>query len=254
MKPVLSAMLLLSASVALSTDHNNMGAGRPLRFDDAYSIAFGERAFEFGISLDAVRRRGPEYGLKTEFKYGLAKNQDLGIAFEPRYATAKQRGDFGHTEVSYFHGLRREIGNQPALGYRIDVGLPTARDSRGADLRLRGILTKALRAYDRIHANLDVSTRTAPSDGERRTTFGAILGYSTPIGYPTRFDRTFVAQAAFEQSSQRSRGWTGSVGVGLRQQVGVRSVADIGIETDVLETKGKNRSSLRLTLGYSIGF
>ena len=244
----------LLAGVVLAVDHNNVDSGRPLRFDDAYSIAYRERAFETGFTLDTFRRSSPKYGLKTEYKYGFAKNQDIGIGFEPSYLTSNRRGDFGNVELSYFNGLRREIDDQPALAYRLDVGLPTGTGSKGVEVRARGILTKTVGQYDKIHLNLDVLTSTARIMDERQTTAGITVGYTKPLGYPTQFDRTLVAQFSMEQSRDRSRDWVGSVGLGIRQQVGVRSVLDFGIESDVFETKGRAKSSVRFAIGYSVGF
>ncbi|MDK3158436.1 hypothetical protein QPK87_17935 [Kamptonema cortianum] len=254
MKLGLTIALSMLAGAVLAIDHNNVDSGRPLRFDDAYSIAFRERAFETGFTLDTFRRSSPRYGLKSEFKYGFAKNQDIGIGFEPSYSTASRRGDFGNIELSYFNGLRREIENQPAIAYRVDLGLPTGTGAKGVDIRARGILTKTVGQYDRVHLNVDLVTSTARSSGERQTTAGVTVGYTKPLGYPTQFDRTLVAQFSFEQSRDRSRDWVGNVGLGIRQQVGVRSVLDFGIESDVFETKGRAKPSLRFAIGYSVGF
>lgn len=245
---------VLVAGSAFATDHNNIDSGRPLRFDDAYSIAFRERAIELGLKFDTFRRSSPSYGLKAEYKVGFAKNQDIGIGFEPSYSTSDRRGDVGNVELSYFNGLRREIDNTPALAYRVDVGLPTGRGSRGADVRFRGIVTKTVGQYDRLHLNLDLTTSTQKTAGERQATAGLTVGYTKPLGYPTQFDRTLVAQFGIDQSRDTSRGWVGNVGLGIRQQMGVRSVLDFGIEADVFSSKGRNPAGLRFAVGYSVGF
>ena len=244
----------LASACALATDHNNLDSGRPLRFDDAYSIAFRERAIEFVFSVDTFRRSSPTYGLKAEYKFGFAKNRDIGISFEPSYSGAERRFDANNVELSYFHGIRREIENQPAIAYKIDLGLPTGRDSRGVDLRFRGIATKALGQYDKLHLNLDAIYASKPGSSERNVVFGAILGYSTPLGYPKQFNQTLVAEFALQQSKVRGQGYTGTIGLGMRRQIGVRSVLDFGIESDVLATKGAQKDSVRLIIGYSIGF
>lgn len=253
-RPLLALSLIGLGGSALAIDHNNIDSGRPLRFDDAYSIAYRERAMEFGLSLDTFRRKAASYGFQAEYKFGFAKNQDIGIAFHPSYEGSEKRFDVGDVELSYFHGIRREIDNAPALAYRVDVGLPTGRDSRGLDVRLRGIATKALGQYDKLHLNLDLGLAVDAHEDERNVTFGAILGYSTPLGYPKRFDQTLVAELALQQSALKGEGYTGTVGVGLRKQVGVRSVFDIGLESDLFSTKGASKSPLRLAIGYSIGF
>ncbi len=245
---------LVLSSLVLASDHNNIEAGRPLRFDDAYSIAFRERAFEFGLTLDTFRRRGPSYGNKTEFKYGFAKNQDISVAFEPTYSSSERRGDLGNVEIGYFNGLRREIDDAPALAYRVDIGLPTGRDAKGLDLRFRGIATKALGQFDKVHLNLNLNMSTSPGPGERRHTVGAVLGYSTPLGYPRRFEHTLVADFAVQQSKNQGEGYVGSVGLGLRRQVSPQSVFDIGVTSDLFSTKGAERRPFRLAIGYSVSF
>jgi hypothetical protein len=44
------------------------------------------------------------------------------------------------------------------------------------------------------------------------------------------------------------------VGVGLRKQVGYRSVFDLGIQSDLAGWKGAPRDRIRLVVGYSHGF
>lgn len=211
---------LLVSSFAIANDHNNIDGGRPLRFDDAYSIAFGERSLEFGMSMASLRRRAPFYGFVSEFKYGFAKNQDIGIGFD------SLTSEF---DMSYFHGVRREMGNGPALAYRADAGVAKGQ----VEGRLRGILTQRLHQYDKVHLNLDVFFQ------DRRIEFGGVIGYSMPLGYPRRFDRTLVAEIALI-------GGRGSVGLGLRHQLDARSVFDVGLHAD--------RSSARLVLGFSVVF
>jgi hypothetical protein len=80
-----------------------------------------------------------------------------------------------------------------------------------------------------------------------------ILGYSRPIGYPKRFDQTFLAEIGVRASQDSSGGAILLTGVGLRQQVGLRSVFDVGLEGDVA-TGARERSELRFKVGYSLGF
>lgn len=246
--------LVLISSAFAQSDHNNVDAGRPLLFDDANSIAFRERAMEFGLSLDTFRRRAANYGFKTEFKYGFAKNQDIGISFDPVYDGADRRFDAGNVELAYFNALRREINDSPALAYRVEFGLPIGRGSRGVEAKFRVIATKALQQYDKLHLNLDVIGSTSPKSGERRVAFGAILGYTNPLGYPKRFDTTLAAEFGVQQSRIDGQGYVGTAGVGIRRQLSPRTVLDIGIQSDVFATRGAAQSPFRLSLGYSVGF
>lgn len=245
---------LLASSALAQSDHNNIDSGRPLRFDDAYSIAFRERALEFGLSLDSFRRTAARYGFRAEYKVGFAKNQDIGVTFDPTYGGSSRRFDAGNVELAYFNSLKREIGNSPALAYRVEVGLPTGRDSRGVDVKLRGIATRALGQYDRIHLNVDANVLSNPTADERNLALGVIIGYTSPLGYPKKFDQTLVAEFGVQQSRFRDQGYTGTVGIGIRKQMSPRTVFDMGIESDVFATRGASQSPVRLTVGYSVGF
>ncbi len=254
MKRLLFIPVVAIASAAFATDHNNIERDRPLRFDDAYSIAYGSLEFQNGLRFDKFQRARPVYFLRSELQYGFAKNKDISLGFEPFYDATDGKARLNFAEFSYFEGLRREIGGVPALGYRIDVGLPVNGTRRGVETRLRGVLTKTLHQYDKIHLNVDVSYSSSPADGERSTTFGAILGYSSPIGYPRHFNTTMLAEFGVEQSRLNAGGVSGWVGIGMRKQVSTTAVLDFGLQSDVFTAKGVVCSPLRLTLGYSFNF
>ncbi len=246
--------LLGTLTLGLATDHNNVDAGRPLRFDDASSIAFGERAIEWGVTGNLGRGRNNSAVGALEFKYGFAKNQDLGIAWHPRYASANQRFTAGDVEITYFRQIQREIDSAPALAYKIGLDVPTEPGKTGVELGVRGILSTTLRQYDKIHFNLDATLATEPEPGERDLTWGLLVGYSNPLGAPTQFDKTLVAQLSLEQSRVTREGWFSTVGVGLRQQVAEQAVFDFGLEADLWSESSSRRRGVRITLGYSMGF
>lgn len=254
MKRLLILTGIALAGSALATDHNNIEKDRPLRFDDAYSIAYRSLEFQNGFRLDTFNRGRPVYNFRSELQYGFAKNKDFSIGLEPSYSAADGKTRLSVGEFSYFEGLRREIGNAPALGYRVDVGLPLDGTRRGVETRFRGVLTKSLHQYDKIHLNLDVNYATAPDAGERSTTVGGILGYSSPVGYPRHFNTTFLAEFGVEQSKLDAGGVNGWIGIGMRKQVSTTAVFDFGLQSDIFSAKGNSRSPVRLTLGYSFNF
>ena len=205
----------LASAIVLANDHNNLERGRPLLFDDAYSIAYGEREFEGGFNSNSGH-----LGFSSSFGFGFAMNQDISIGFDANQGTSTI-GEF-----SYFRNVTREIGDSPALGFRLtDNSMPGQK----ASTVLRLIATKAWHQYDKVHLNVDFDTSQSP---------GFILGYSTPLGYPKRFDQSFLAEVAYEHRQA-------SVGVGLRRQISAQSVLDFGVQA------GKQT---RFTLGYTIGF
>lgn len=257
-KPLIQALcltlVLFWAVAAHAIDHNNIDEGRPLRFEDASSVAWHERAFEVGFGAGFPRRSSAQLNSKLELLYGAFLNTHFGVALEPSFDSEPDEFDASNLELSFFHALRREIGNGPALAYRVGVGLPTGRDANGVEGNFRAILTKALRQYDKIHLNLDAQVNSDAMKGGRDVVFGGVLGYTIPIGYPRSFTQTMLAEFAVEQSEILGQGWTGTVGLGLRKQVGVRSVFDVGIESDVFITDGAPRIPLRIAAGMSWGF
>jgi hypothetical protein len=253
MKVQVALSLSFLSCLAIASDHNNLDKERPLIFEDAYSIAYRSFEFQNGFRLDTFRRERPVYRFRSELQYGFAKNRDFSVGVEPSYST-----DSGNTlgniaELSYFEGVRREIRNQPALGYRIDLGLPVSGQG-GTEMRLRGILTRTANHYDKFHFNVDVYHAFEPEPGERQTTLGVILGYSTPWGYPKDFNQTLLGELGIDQSRLLGGGYHGWVGFGLRKQVSATGVVDFGLQSDLWVDSGRSSSPLRATVGYSFNF
>jgi hypothetical protein len=80
-----------------------------------------------------------------------------------------------------------------------------------------------------------------------------VLGYSRPLGYPRRFDRTILAEVGVRGSEEKGTDAIVSAGIGLRQQVGYQSVLDIGLQSDFAGDK-RDRNDVRFIAGYSIAF
>ncbi len=250
--------LLFLAVPARAVDHNNIDAGRPLSFDDAEAVAYRERALEFGIGLHFPRGSSAGLGLTAEYLYGFALNSHLSVDFDPsiggRTGSEDRRLDIGDVGIGVLHNFNREYGGTPALSLRGDVFLPTGRGSSNTEFRLRGILSKAARQYDRLHVNVDLGISSRPESGQRRFRPGVTLGYTVPLGYPTRFDRTGLAEISLQSAEESGKGPALSVGAGMRQQVTVRSVMDVGVQSDVAGFHGAEREALRVVAGYSTAF
>jgi hypothetical protein len=244
---------ILCFGAALGSDHNNIDKERPLRFDDAYSIAYRSFEFQNGMRLDTFNRSRPVYNFRSELQYGFAKNKDFSIGLEPSISTDGGKLVGNVVELSYFEGISREIGNNPGFGYRIDAGLPVS-GGVGTEFRVRGILTKTLSHYDKLHLNLDHYHSTSPLPGVRQMRFGAILGYSKPMGYPKAFDQTLLAELGIEQAVASGSGYNSWMGLGIRRQLSATGVIDLGVQFDISRVSSEPYSPLKLTLGYSFNF
>jgi hypothetical protein len=252
-----TASAFLVATNSYAVDHNNVDANRPLSFDDAESIGFREQSLEFGASVVSPSLRDVGGEVEIEYLYGFAPNTHLKVGIEPSLGRNGDNDDtrfnLGDVSVGVFHNFNREYNNTPAFAVRADADFPTGRDSRGVDFRLRGIASKTVGQYDRLHLNVDLNVNTATEGNERSVTPGVILGYSKPLGYPRRFDRTFLTEVGVRASEQQVGGAIVSTGIGLRQQVGYQSVLDIGLQGDI-GVSDRDQSQLRLNVGYSLAF
>ncbi|RYX85085.1 hypothetical protein EON83_07510 [bacterium] len=241
---------------ALAVDHDNIDADRPLDFDDAETIAFRERASEVGAGL--AQRRGGKLGLASdvEYLYGFAKNWHLNLGVHPSLLGQEGQSrqfDVGDLAVGVQHNFNRETTSTPAFGFRADAYVPTGRGSRGTDFRLRGIMSRKFGRYGRLHLNADLNVNNSPNAGERRTLPGVLVGYSLPLGYPRRFDRTLVAQVGMRAATMSGDSAITNIGIGVRQQVAQRSVFDLGIKSDIAGG-GNDRERFRVIAGYSTSF
>ena len=255
-----AAALCLLAAPVFAIDHDNVDGGRPLTFDDAESIAFRERAIEFGISgYSPFRRGGLGVGLSAEYLYGFAVNSHFSVDVDPSFGARSGSGDrrfnLGNVGLGVFHNFNRETLRTPAYAVRADAYLPTGRGARGAGLRLRGIMSRTFNQYSRFHLNVDANVQTSPDTGQRSVVPAVTLGVTRPLGYPTYFNRTGLAEIGVRASEETGRGAIFYAGVGIRQQVTVRSALDVGVQSDFAATNGGSaRDNLRLVAGYSTQF
>jgi len=253
-------LVLLSTQprLAAAVDHNNIDAGRPLSFDDAEAIAFREVSVEVGPSLVSPYGRRTGVALDAELLYGFALNTHAGIGVEAvaggRAGTADTSFEVEALDVNLLHNFNREYGNMPALSIRGDVEFTPDGSRNGAAVRIRGIASRALVQYDRLHLNLDAVFATSPENGERSFRPGAVLGYTRPLGYPRRFSRTGLAEVAVRGSELEGAGAVVSLGAGVRQQITVRAVVDAGIRADLATSRRTPHEDVAVVAGYSLGF
>jgi hypothetical protein len=249
------ALVIAGGDRILAADHNNIDANRPLNFDDANSIGWREQALDLGAALIIPDGESVGGELEIEYLYGFAPNTHLNLGINPSIEEDDDTSKFnlGDLSLGVLHNFNREYNHTPAFALRGDAAFPTGRNSEGVDFRLRGIATKTIGQYSRLHLNLDANLTTATKDNERSFVPGIILGYSRPIGYPENFTRTFLAETGVRASGVEDDRAIVSLGVGLRQQIGYQSVLDLGLQGDIAGTTG-DRSELRLVTGYSFAF
>lgn len=235
MKILFSTMLVGAVAIAdAQTDHDNLDAGRPLRFEDAEPVAFRTMALEYGFGLNAPRNRRLGLDGTLEFIYGVHLNGQLELGFDGR-----DDGRIDAYDIAYLYSFRQEIKNLPALALKVEASLPGLAGEK-SNYRLRGIATKTVGRFDRVHLNLD-------ADFQDSARLGGVLGYSHPIGYPREFNTTGLAEIAVHRD-------TVALGLGVRRQISPRAVLDFGLQSDVAPGRGVTPTPFRLIAGYSTSF
>ncbi|MBL8113476.1 MAG: hypothetical protein JNK60_11360 [Acidobacteria bacterium] len=255
--PLASLVALFLCQPVSAVDHNNLDAGRPLSFDDAESIAFREQALEGGLFLRRPDGLATSFGLDLSYLYGIARNTHLSAELSAyrgsRSEPGEKRSGLEKLDLGIFHSFNREHGETPAFAARFDIALPVNPEAAGIAARIRGIMSKTVGAHDRLHVNADLEVDPNRREGRRGVRPALTLGWSRPLGYPRTFHTTGLAELRVASGGGKGQSPILSAGAGLRRQISVRSVLDVGVSSDLAGGSGK-RDLLRVTAGLSTGF
>lgn len=254
MRLLISLLLLaITGGPAFAIDHGNLDEGRPLRLDDAYTIADGELAIELGGGF-ILPRRGSNRGLfPVELLYSAFPNLQLaiGTTFSTHPYEIEERPRSGDLHVSALYNFNQETIALPALALKLGLDTPTGIDGRGYAVDIKGIVTKSIGRLS-LHLNAGYEFLTGSRRDERAGRYRLALGASYPIGAP-RFTRlTFVGDVFAEQSSRRGEDTSVGVEGGIRYQLTPRMVWDVGVGTEF--TGPSHRSDVFVSTGISFGF
>jgi hypothetical protein len=246
-------LVLGTTNHASALDHKNLDEGRPLRLEDAYSIATGELTIETGGGF-ALQRCGPARGVfPVELLYGAYPNLQLSVgtllSTDPH--DIEDRPKSGDLRFSALYNFNQETIALPAFAVKLGVDTPTGMDARGYAIELKGIITKSIQRLS-LHLNAGYEFLTSTGRGERDGRYHLALGASYPLGAPKFTRLTLVGDVFAEQSGRRGEALVVGTEVGLRYQLTPRVVWDVGIGTEFAGPA--HRSDLFLTTGFSLGF
>ncbi|HXG05187.1 MAG TPA: hypothetical protein VNO23_17460 [Candidatus Binatia bacterium] len=246
-------LALTGPGVALAVDHKNLDEGRPLRLEDAYSIAHGEIALEVGAA-GIFPRRGPDRAVvPVEILYGAFPNLQVSLgtqlSTDPR--AIEEPAKSGDLHLAVLYNLNQETLTLPAFGLKGALSLPTGVGSAGVDLELKGIVTRSFGDVS-LHFNAGYALLTGTARGERDGRWELVLGASYPIGAPAHTRTTLVADIFAEQSVRRGEDSLVGVEAGVRHQLTPRIVLDAGVSTELAGPA--DRVPLQVTVGISFGF
>ena len=250
---VAAAIIVVAAEIAEAVDHKNLDEGRPLRLEDAYTIADGEFSIETGAGF-ALLKRGPDRGLfPIEILYGAVPNLQLGVGstlFTDPHDT-DDRPKSGDLRVSVLYNFNQEALTLPAFAARLTLTLPTGVDAHGYGVELKGIVTKSV---DRLsfHLNAAYEFLTDAERTERDGRYELALGVSYPIGAPHFTRATLVGDVFADQPATRGESTIVGLELGLRYQLTPSIVWDVGVGTEFAGPA--SRSPFFVMTGLSLGF
>jgi len=248
---ILVVVMIPTALYAL--DHDNLDPNRPIAIEDAYVIPKGEIGIEGGVTFHDRKEGKSRFGFQPQIIYGAFENMQLeimtGFLTEPTTVVGDDKS--GDLSVGLLYNLNTETINLPAFAVRAEVGFPTGVHSKGVDTELTGVMTRSFGRW-RTHVNVGYTFLGSPQGQERSGTYHVVAAVSYPLGYPTSFRDTIIANVFTRQSDLVGQRNPTGVGVGLRHQVSSRVVVDAGLGTEFIGPS--DRSVIFSTVGLSIGF
>jgi len=248
-----TVLLLMLPTLAAALDHDNLDPNRPIAIEDAFPVPHGEIGIEGGVLFND-RKQGPSRWIfQPQILIGAFANTQVelssNIATDPSTVVGDDRS--GDLSLGVLYELNTETVNVPAFAVRAGVGFPTGVNSKGIDTELTGIMTRSFGRW-RTHVNIGYTFLGAPQGNERSGVYRVIAAVSYPLGYPTSFRDTIIANVFTRQSSLVGQTNPTGVGIGLRHQVSSRIVFDAGLGTEFIGPP--DRSIFFSTIGLSVGF
>jgi hypothetical protein len=240
-------------TVGLALDHDNLDPNRPIAIEDAYVIPKGEIGVEGGVTFNDRKEGKGRFGFQPQIIYGAFENMQLeimtGLVTEPSTVSGDDKA--GDLSVGVLYNLNTETIDLPAFAVRAEVGVPTGVNSKGVDTEFTGVMTRSFGRW-RTHVNVGYTFLGSPQGQERSGTYRVAAAVSYPLGYPSSFRDTVIANLFTRQSDLIGQRNPTGVGIGLRHQVSSRVVFDAGLGTELLGPS--DRSVFFSTMGLSIGF
>ena len=251
--PLLVVLVALWPAIGSALDHDNLDPNRPIAMEDAYAIPKGEIGMEGGVRFNDRREGRTRVTFQPQIIYGAFDNTQVelqGDLFtDPNTLVGANKS--GDLHVGVLYNFNTETMNIPALAIRGEVDLPTGLNSRGIDTQITGIMTRSFERL-RVHVNVGYTVLGSPQGMERSGTYRLVAAVSYPLGYPTSFRDTLIANVYTRQSDLQGQRNNTGVEIGLRHQLSSRLVVDAGIGTEFVGPA--DRAALLGTVGLSVGY
>ena len=187
----LLAALLCPATGVAQSDYRNLDAGRPIAVEDAQPVEYRALESTWGIPRFLRERRGAWLvGAETEFKWGIYKDLQFGLASE--YVIVREDGDTivasRDKQAHLLWNFNAEGPRMPAIALRPSLSIRSgglgSQHEHGA---LKLIMSKTIRR-NRLHFNgaYTIGPTEAPGRGGElvnRYFYGAAYERTLPLKF-----------------------------------------------------------------------
>jgi len=246
-------LVLMVPTAVWALDHDNLDPNRPIAIEDAYVVPKGEIGVEGGVMFDDRKQGKSRFVFQPQLIIGAFDNTQLELSSDlltdPTSVVGNDKS--GNLTVGALYNLNTETLNLPAFAARVQVGFPTGVNAKGVDTALTGVMTRSFGRW-RTHLNIGYSFLGSPQGTERSGAYRVVVAVSYPLGYPTSFRDTIIANVFTRQSDLMGQRNPTGLGIGLRHQVSSRVVFDTGLGTEFAGPS--DRSVFLSTVGLSVGF
>lgn len=246
-------VLLMLPTFVWALDHDNLDPNRPIAIEDAYVLPKGEIGVEGGVVFNDRKQGKSRFTFQPQIIYGAFANTQIelmtSLFTEPMTVVGDDKS--GDLSVGVLYNFNTETLSLPAFAARLELGFPTGVNSKGVDTELTGVMTRSYGRW-RTHVNAGYTFLGSPQGRERTGTYRVVAAVSYPLGYPTSFRDTIIANVFTRQSDLVGQRNPTGLGIGLRHQVSSRVVFDTGVGTEFAGPP--DRSIFFSTIGLSVGF
>jgi len=246
-------LLLMVPTAVWALDHDNLDPNRPIAIEDAYVVPKGEIGVEGGVLFNDQKQGKSRFVFQPQLIIGAFDNTQLELSSDlltdPTSVVGNDKS--GNLTVGALYNLNTETVTLPAFAARVQVGFPTGVNAKGVDTALTGVMTRSFGRW-RTHLNIGYAFLGSPQGTERSGAYRVVAAVSYPLGYPTSFRDTIIANVFTRQSDLMGQRNPTGVGIGLRHQVSSRVVFDTGLGTEFAGPP--DRSVFFSTIGLSVGF
>jgi len=223
--------LIISGSVALAEEQQNMRSGMATQMENAFPVSFRSIQLQTVFRVEDSKGGDKIYRFEPELRWGLVRRGYVSL--QPRFEFQHgSRRDSGNLRAQGFYNFIDETRVLPATALVVGTTLPTGNDSSGVDALIRGILTKSA-GPAQFNVNAELSKIGAAQPTERD--FRYRIGIGADVGGVTLFrSGLFVEQAEMRSTTPLWRMQAGifhnfspTIAIAVGAEVGVsRSAPD----------------------------